>query len=156
MGIDVDQLPKAENGMIVSLGDNSKSSVSRKYEDSEFVIGIGCGTVSLSQWSHFSLARAGSALHTCVFVTRHVQSDSACLLARLWNLFHSFVLHTRVGRRKGPFSGPPIRQGASDDRHRYCDAATMTLACLVFCMGSLFARQISLAPCRTCLLLDRS
>jgi hypothetical protein len=33
--------------------------------------------------SHFSLARAGSALHTCVFVTRRVQSDSACLLARL-------------------------------------------------------------------------
>ena len=32
---------------------------------------------------HFSLARAGSALHTCVFVTRRVQSDSACLLARL-------------------------------------------------------------------------
>ena len=31
--------------------------------------------------SHFSLARAGSALHTCVFVTRRVQSDSACLLA---------------------------------------------------------------------------
>jgi hypothetical protein len=29
------------------------------------------------------IARAGSALRTCVFVTRRVQSDSACLLARL-------------------------------------------------------------------------
>ena len=33
--------------------------------------------------SHFSLARAGSALHTCVFVTRRVQSDSVYLLTRL-------------------------------------------------------------------------
>ena len=51
------------------------------------------GVRYLFRSSHFSLARAGSALHTCVFVTRSVLSDSACQPARLCNLIHSFVLH---------------------------------------------------------------
>ena len=49
--------------------------------------------------SHFSLARAGSALHTCVFVTRRVQSDSVYLL----------TIETTIERnKKGGFGVLPL------------------------------------------------
>ena len=39
LSIDLNQLSSAEDGMVVSLGDSSKSPVSRKLEGAEFVIG---------------------------------------------------------------------------------------------------------------------
>ena len=65
--------------------------------------------------SHFSLARAGSALHTCVFVTRSVLSDSACQPARLCNLIHSFVLHTP---RLGIIAASQRTQAVAPERRR--------------------------------------
>ena len=38
-----------------------------------------------------------------------MQSDSACLLARLWNLFHSFVLHKkRMKPSISPIASPML------------------------------------------------
>ena len=67
----------------------ASQQVNQSHCSSRLAWGFEAGT-KMSTFAH----RAGSALHTCVFVTRSVLSDSACQPARLCNsITRSFYTH---------------------------------------------------------------